>query len=142
MPTIREIAERCGVSKPTVTERLKDLGLWDAHVTKAGKAFEVDDHAAAVVADALKGRAAPDAAGKGPAVDDGVTVRELLAAQRDLARMYQDQLAAKDAQISTLMGQVADLTRQLAESRETVERLASRSWFSRVFGRALPPGEK
>lgn len=149
MPTIRQIAEQCGVSKPTVTERLKELDLWDSHVKKAGKAFEVDDYAAAAVADALKGKAAQKPPKDAGGVGDGATVRELLAAQRDLVRMHQDQLAAKDVQINALMGQVADLTRQVADltrqvadSNAMIDRLANRSWLERLFGRGLPPATK
>ena len=54
MATLREIAEECGTTKQTVTSRLKEMGLWDGHVSKSGRTFEVDGFAASAVADSLK----------------------------------------------------------------------------------------
>lgn len=53
MPTIKQIADKCGVTKPTVTAKLKELNLWDSHVNKKGNAFYVSDDAASAVASAL-----------------------------------------------------------------------------------------
>lgn len=49
--TLRQIADQCGVSRQTVTNYLKKLGLWEDHVTKGeiGQASIVDDYAASAV---------------------------------------------------------------------------------------------
>ena len=49
MPTIKELADACGASKPTVKRRLQELGLWDGHVNKQGATFVVDDYAASAL---------------------------------------------------------------------------------------------
>lgn len=50
--TIREIAEACGVSKTTVTNNLRAMGLWDYHVKPGDPSHPalVDDEAASAVA--------------------------------------------------------------------------------------------
>lgn len=48
---LSEIAEQCGVTRQTVNNYLRKMGLWDEHVTPgaAGKAAIVDDFAASAV---------------------------------------------------------------------------------------------
>lgn len=62
--TVKEIADRCGCSKQTVRYNLRQMGLWEHHVTKAeepGQSAVVDDEATALVCDAiLRRRRTPD----------------------------------------------------------------------------------
>ena len=123
MPTIKELADACGASKPTVKRRLQELGLWDGHVNKQGAAFVVDDYAAsASVTDALN---------------------------RYIASL-ESQIEAKDAQISALIDQNAamsakldgmgerltDLAEQVARANAIAERPRG------LFGRLLGPGRE
>lgn len=113
MPTIKEIAEKCGVTKPTVTAKLKELELWDSHVSKAGSAFQVSDEAASAVAAALsKNQAAETAqAAPKPSSDAAIEVyREYMdTLKRENDRLWQ-QIKEKDELI-------AELSRKLAENQ-------------------------
>lgn len=141
MPTIREIAEACGTTKQTVTARLKELGLWDGHVSKAGRAFEVDDYAASAVADALKdatdgresaGKAGNQGGGADAALVAVEALKTALSASQEQSRALSRELDAKNEQIRSLMA-------ELAAARETIDRLSRRSWLDRLLGRGLPP---
>lgn len=143
MPTIREIAEACGTTKQTVTARLKELGLWEGHVTKAGRAFSVDGYAASAVADALKGsrRAseAPTTASASGVGTEALTsaiegLRAALSASEAQQAALARQLDAKDEQIRAL-------TAQLAAAQATVDWLSTRSWLDRLLRRGLPPSQ-
>lgn len=141
MPTIREIAEGCGVTKQTVTARLRELGLWESHVTKDGRAFVVDAYAASAVADALKTPAkateAPRAAsGDRAAVD---AYREAIEGLKSALSASEAQQAALVRQLDAKDAQIRSLTDQLAAAHATIDRLSSRSWLDRLLGRGLPP---
>lgn len=138
MPTIREIAEACGTTKQTVTARLKELGLWEGHVSKSGRAFSVDDYAASAVADALKDAASgQERGGRQDAGADAALVavdalKTALSASQEQSRALSRELDAKNEQIRSLMA-------ELAAARETIDRLSRRSWLDRLLGRGLPP---
>lgn len=136
MPTLREIADACGTTKQTVTTRLKELGLWDAHVAKDGRTFDVDAFAASAVADALKdAHSASDGAVEGNGDASLVALgalRDALSASQEQSRTLARELDEKNAQIRSLMD-------ELAAARATIDRLSSRSWLDRFLGRGLPP---
>lgn len=141
MATLREIAEECGTTKQTVTSRLREMGLWDGHVSKAGRTFEVDGFAASAVADSLKDshRAAESPTGS----VDGRMAADVLNAAIDGLKTA---LSASQEQNSTLAreleaknAQIASLQEQVASQQRTIDRLSNRSWLDRVFGRGLPP---
>lgn len=141
MPTIREIAEACGVTKQTVTARLKELDLWETHVSKSGNAFVVDDRAASAVADALKTvrRATEDA--HTPKSDDSGSdaLAVALEALKSALMASQEQNAVLSRELDAKNGQIRELQAQLATSQATIDRLSSRSLFERIFKRSLPP---
>lgn len=123
MPTIREIAETCGVSKPTVTAKLKELGMWDGHVSKVGKTFEVSAEATSAVAAALAPsvkKAEPEPQAPEKSVLD--VYAEYIEELKDMNGKLWERLKEKDEQI-------ADLQRQLAESGKKT------SFWSRLLPR-------
>lgn len=128
MPTIKEIAEKCGVTKPTVTTKLKELGLWESHVSKSGSAFQVSDEAASAVAAALAKKQDVDIsqATPKPTSDAAMEVyREYMETlKRENDRLWQ-QIKEKDELI-------AELSRKLAENKPRP------SFWSRL----LPSGNK
>lgn len=157
MPTIREIAESCGVTKQTVTSRLHDLGLWEGHVQKDGRAFVVDAEAASAVAASIRRKRTADtdsgadsAALDGNAALEGAmaaneALKTALSASQETVAALTRQLDAKDAQIRSLNDRLADLNDRLAAAQDaqgraqaTIDRLSSRSWLGRLLGRGLP----
>lgn len=110
MPTIKEIADACGVSKPTVTKKLKELGMWDTHVNKVGMSFEVDAEAASAVA-AILSPSVRETEPEPPAPEKSVldVYAEYIEELKDMNGKLWERLKEKDDQI-------ADLQRQLAES--------------------------
>lgn len=143
MPTIKELADACGASKPTVKRRLQELGLWDGHVNKQGATFVVDDYAASALSASLgAGGDGADAAQDAPA-----SVTDAL--NRYIASL-ESQIEAKDAQISALIDQNAamsakldgmgerltDLAEQVARANAIAERPRG------LFGRLLGPGRE
>lgn len=153
MPTIREIADGCGVTKQTVTARLRDLGLWDAHVQKEGRTFIVDAMAASTVAASIAKKGGGDRTDGGPERDsrafDGwealqgareanEALKAALSASQETVAALTRQLDAKDAQIRDLSERLAAAQDAQNRAQETVDRLASRSWLDRLLGRGLP----
>ncbi len=51
----------------------------------------------------------------------------------------QEQNAALARELDAKNSQIASLQEQVASQQRTIDRLSSRSWFDRVFGRGLPP---
>lgn len=141
MATLREIAEECGTTKQTVTSRLKEMGLWDGHVSKSGRTFEVDGFAASAVADSLKD--ARRAAESPMAVVDGKMAADVLNTAieglKTALSASQEQNAALARELDAKNSQIASLQEQVASQQRTIDRLSNRSWFDRVFGRGLPP---
>lgn len=141
MATLREIAEECGTTKQTVTSRLKEMGLWDGHVSKSGRTFEVDGFAVSAVADSLK--TAHKASESPTTVVDGKIAADVLNTAIDGLKTAlsasQEQNAALARELDAKNSQIASLQEQVASQQRTIDRLSNRSWFDRVFGRGLPP---
>ena len=141
MATLREIAEECGTTKQTVTSRLKEMGLWDGHVSKSGRTFEVDGFAASAVADSLK--TAHKASESPTTVVDGKIAADVLNTAIDGLKTAlsasQEQNAALARELDAKNSQIASLQEQVASQQRTIDRLSSRSWLDRVFGRGRPP---
>lgn len=141
MATLREIAEECGTTKQTVTSRLKEMGLWDGHVSKSGRTFEVDGFAASAVADSLK--TAHKASESPTTVVDGKIAADVLNTAIDGLKTAlsasQEQNAALARELDAKNSQIASLQEQVTSQQRTIDRLSSRSWLDRVFGRGLPP---
>lgn len=141
MATLREIAEECGTTKQTVTSRLKEMGLWDGHVSKSGRTFEVDGFAASAVADSLK--TAHKASESPTTVVDGKIAADVLNTAIDGLKTAlsasQEQNVALARELDAKNSQIASLQEQVTSQQRTIDRLSSRSWFDRVFGRGLPP---
>lgn len=141
MATLREIAEECGTTKQTVTSRLKEMGLWDGHVSKSGRTFEVDGFAASAVADSLK--TAHRAAESPTTVVDGKIAADVLNTAieglKTALSASQEQNAALARELDAKNSQIASLQEQVASQQRTIDRLSNRSWLDRVFGRGLPP---
>lgn len=111
MPSIREISEACGASKPTVTRRLHELGLWDAHVNKAGAQYVVDDYAASAVAASFSSQSA-DEGGQDARTAHPAPSPVVASLERYISSL-EAQLDAKDGQISALIEQNARLSERL-----------------------------
>ncbi len=141
MATLREIAEECGTTKQTVTSRLKEMGLWDGHVSKSGRTFEVDGFAASAVADSLK--TAHKASESPTTVVDGKIAADVLNTAIDGLKTAlsasQEQNAALARELDAKNSQIASLQEQVASQQRTIDRLSNRSWLDRMFGRGLPP---
>lgn len=112
MPTIKEIADTCGVSKPTVTKKLKELGMWETHVNKVGMSFEVDAEATSAVA-AILAPSVRESEPEPPAPEKSVldVYAEYIEELKDMNGKLWERLKEKDEQI-------ADLQRQLCERGE------------------------
>ena len=141
MATLREIAEECGTTKQTVTSRLKEMGLWDGHVSKSGRTFEVDGFAASAVADSLK--TAHKASESPTTVVDGKIAADVLNTAieglKTALSASQEQNAALARELDAKNSQIASLQEQVTSQQRTIDRLSTRSWLDRVFGRGLPP---
>ena len=136
MPTIKEIADRCGVTKPTVKTRLMELELWDGHVNTSAQPYVVDDYAASAVsasfADSPDKRrtAEPETPQTSPA-SDAIALRCIEALEA--------QLAAKDRQIAELMRINAAQAAEIHALGRKVSRLSTRiasmprPWWSRML---------
>lgn len=121
MPSIREIADHCGVSKPTVVRRLREIGMYDGYVSRSGKAFVVAQEAASAVAASLmadrqqeNGSEPQNAADATLAGVYEARIAELVEDKRRL----QLQLDERNAEVSKLTQQIVELSNKIAEHRK------------------------
>ena len=136
MPTIKQIADACGVSKSTVRRKLEEMGLLEGgHATKVGKTLHVSDYAASAVSAALDGSDAV-AASEPVATPSDMHERYIASLEADKARL-EAQVADKDREIARLLETNAELTREMADLAKKVAE-QPRSFWSRL----LPGGRK
>lgn len=124
--TIREIAAMCQCSKPTVTKKLRELGLWDFHVTPGDSRAPavVDDEATQQVVAAITAHRRPSA--EAPGAEDGA------------ARLYEERIAEMKATLADQRAEIERLRRQNEEiSGQNVE-LAGRVAEQAEAMKALP----
>ena len=152
MATVKDLADKLGVSKPTIVKQLDALGLREDHAAPTGPrgALEIDSFAASAIADAiLKARTddEPDDRAENDTdrdsrafEDEGAIavyreyVSSLKSALSDSNSRY-DRLAAE---LDQKNAQIERLQRQLEAATKTIEKLSTRSWFDRMFNRGLP----
>ena len=148
MATIKEIAERCGVSKPTVRNNLTKMGLWEAHVQEVDGILVVDESATAAVCDAILKRKRPQETEveeeaivqveQGP---DYATMREVYAAHiadlQDQVRDLRLQLEGARDELRDAPRAEVDHARALPEAREEAKERGAREERERI--RALGP---
>ena len=144
MTTIKEVADRCRVTKPTVKRRLVELGLWEKHVNKTGASYEIDDYAAAAVADSLTELTERSIADEEPSADT-LALDAVTKAMSAHISSLEAQLEAKDRTIDSLIeqngklsGRVGELSDRLADLSarvtEYAETTRKRSLFDRLLG--------
>ena len=152
MATVKDLADKLGVSKPTIVKQLDALGLREDHAAPTGPrgALEIDSFAASAIADAIlktrtddepDDRAENDTDRDSRAFEDEGTiavyreyVSSLKSALSDSNSRY-DRLAAE---LDQKNAQIERLQRQLEAATKTIEKLSTRSWFDRMFNRGLP----
>ena len=152
MATVKDLADKLGVSKPTIVKQLDVLGLREDHAAPTGPrgALEIDSFAASAIADAIlktrtddepDDRAENDTDRESRAFEDEGAisvyreyVSSLKSALSDSNSRY-DRLAAE---LDQKNAQIERLQRQLESANKTIEKLSTRSWFERMFNRGLP----
>ena len=152
MASVKEWADKLGVSKPTIVKQLDALGLRDEHSAPTGPrgAIEIDSFAASAIADAILKSHADDASDD---LAENATDRDSRTFETDGAvsvyREYVDSLksALSDsnsrydrlaAELDQKNAQIERLQRQLEAANKTIEKLSTRSWLDRMFNRGLP----
>ena len=113
--TLKEIADLCGVTKQTVKNNLKSLGLWDFHVTAGDVTTPavVDDEATRRVVAVLTSRRRPQT--EPPAGED---VAEAVRARDALIAELRDRLRDAQAERDRLREQNGALSEQIATQAE------------------------
>lgn len=124
--TIKQIADMCGCSKPTVTKRLRDMDLWSYHVTPGDSTRPaiVDDEATQMVAASITARRRPLAEAPGEESGDAARLYEERIAE--LRSMLADQRAEIDrlmGQNEALLSQTVELSGRVAEQAEAMKAL-------------------
>lgn len=116
MPTIKQIAQGCGVSKSTARRKLEELGLLDdGHTTKVGKTLYVSDYAASVVASALTESETETHTISTPTE---IHNRYIAVLEEDKARLIA-QVEEKDKEIARLNEALINLSHKLADQKLT-----------------------
>ena len=100
--TFKQIADACGVTKPTVRRRIDELDLW-AHVNQDATPFLVDDYACSVLA-----------ASFGEAQDR----RRVATVDED-----RDEVAGADAATDVMNRYIASLEARIEADRRTMDAL-------------------
>lgn len=120
--TLKEIADLCGVTKQTVKNNLRSLGLWDFHVTAGDVTTPavVDDEATRRVVAVLTARRRPQT--EPPASED---VAEVVRARDALIAELRDRLRDAEAERDRLREQNGTLSEQIVTQAETMRALPS-----------------
>ena len=125
--TLSELAEEYGITKVTAKSRLVNLGLFEEHAHKQGRAFEIDDYAVNEFAKhyeksakPARPRVAKPAAASAQAVAGN---DELVAELRATIEFLKRQLAQKDDICSK---QLAEKDEQIARRDEQISQLIAR----------------
>ena len=118
--TLKEIADLCGVTKQTVKNNLRTLGLWDFHVTAGDVTTPavMDDEATRRVVAVLTSRRRPQT--EPPAGED---VAEAVRARDALIAELRDRLRDAQAERDRLREQNGALSEQIATQAETIRSL-------------------
>lgn len=132
MATLKEMADRCNVSKMTVIRTIDSLGLRGEHVVKRGERgmLDIDDYAASLIADTLMKKAEPQpskepekpAADAVSAFQPDVTADIYRSWIEDSRRTYEAQIEDLKAQLVAKDAQIAQLTSLLESQYAAVER--------------------
>lgn len=125
--TLTELSEKYGITKVTAKTRLVNLGVWDGHTEKQGRAYVIDDEAVEEFAKHYE-PAAPKAAPAPAPVAAAVPVtapsnEDLVAELRDMVEYLKEQLAQKDDLASK---QLAEKDEQIARRDEQISQLISK----------------
>lgn len=118
--TLKEIADLCGVTKQTVKNNLRSLGLWDFHVTAGDVTTPavVDDEATRRVVAVLTARRRPQT--ETPAGDDAA---EAVRARDALIAELRDRLRDAEEERDRLREQNGELSSQIVTQAETIRSL-------------------
>lgn len=133
MATLKELAERCNVSKMTVIRTIDSLGLRGEHVVKKGERgmLDIDDYAASLIADTLLKRAEPQPT---PAEVEVKAQEEQAHAQLEATaaiyrswieeskKSYEAQIVALKEQLDVKDAQIAQLTALLESQQATLDK--------------------
>ena len=133
MTTLKELAERCNVSKMTVIRTIDSLGLRGEHVVKKGERgmLDIDDYAASLIADTLLKRAEPQPT---PAEVEVKAQEEQAHAQLEATaaiyrswieeskKSYEAQIVALKEQLDVKDAQIAQLTALLESQQATLDK--------------------
>lgn len=154
--TKREVAEQLGVAKQTIVNYIAKLELSD-HIERVGKTDVLDEFAVSAIAHAV-GKSIPQATAP---KEDGVTTSDTVVAmlneriadlkdERDrLKRELEDEKAARQREVDSLRGQLAEangkaveLAGRLASIAERQQVIAATPWWKRgrMAMRLLGPG--
>ena len=132
--TLKQLAEQCGVTKPTVKRRIDELGLAD-HVNTNVTPFEIDEYAASALAASFK--EAQDRRRADPAAQDGDTGAD--SPHRSADAVLERYIASLEAQLddkqrtiealidqnAALLARMDELANKTAESMDTLNRSVS-----------------
>lgn len=120
--TLKEIADLCGVTKQTVKNNLRSMGLWDFHVTQGDvrSPAVVDDEATQKVVAVLAARRRPQTTS--PDAPGGDEVTRLL--QEQVAQL-EAHVADQQRELERLRTQNDQLTGQVVSQAEAIKSLPS-----------------
>ncbi|MBQ9002316.1 MAG: hypothetical protein IJ087_10725 [Eggerthellaceae bacterium] len=134
MATVRQIAEACGVTKPTIFKIMREIDPTGEHQSQVGNRVDLDAFLASAVADEAirrKSKGSPRAAQEAvvEAVEEAqdsferhdVEVAALRQRIADLEEHSERLLAEKEARIADLKEQVERLTAEVAGERAAHE---------------------
>lgn len=128
--TLTQIADDYGITKVTAKSRLVNLGLFDKHATKQGRAFIIDDEALEEFAKHYSkkgpgyGRAAGSRSEASVQVAQASAAQEALIAElRSTIEFLKQQLADKD---DICARQLAEKDEQIARKDEQISQLIAK----------------
>ena len=126
--TLSELSEKYGITKVTAKTRLVNLGVWDGHAEKQGRAYLIDDEAVEEFAKhyepaAPKAQPAKHAEAAATPVVVSQSSEELVAELRDMVEDLKQQLAQKDDLASK---QLAEKDEQIARRDDQISQLISK----------------
>lgn len=116
--TVKELAEELGVSKPTISKAITELGL-QGHLTKIGNRFILEDSEI----EAIKSKISQTPTTKESPKSESENKTETKETQKSLISLLESQITILSEQLSQKDSQINALTSALATSQEQIKAL-------------------
>lgn len=122
--TVKELADALGVSKPTISKAISELGL-QGHLTKIGNRFVLEESEIQAIKSKILQSPIPKESPKTESENENKTKETQNAPEKSLISLLESQITILTEQLSQKDSQINSLTSALATSQEQIKALTN-----------------